>query len=40
MIWTIPSADNRRGKREWINASCSAAWEWFDVRILRELDIG
>lgn len=40
MIWVRPLRDNQRGKREWIDASCSVAWEWFDVQILRELDLG
>lgn len=40
MIWVMPLRDNQRGKREWIDASCSVAWDWFDVQILREVDLG
>lgn len=40
MLWSMPSRDSRRGKREWIEASCSVAWDWFEVEVLRDLDLG
>ena len=40
MLWSLPSRDSRRGKREWIEACCSVAWDWFEVEVLRELDLG
>jgi uncharacterized protein DUF4440 len=40
MIWVMPVAENRRGKREWIEASCSVTWNWFQVDLHRELDVG
>lgn len=40
MIWVMPMRDNQRGKREWIDASCSVAWDWFGVQVLREVDLG
>lgn len=40
MIWVMPRSDNTRGKQEWIDASCSITWDWFDVRISREIDLG
>jgi len=40
MIWVTPSADNRRGKREWIDASCSLDWDWFEIEVMREVDLG
>lgn len=40
MIWVLPQAHNTRGKHDWIDASCSITWNWFDVRICREIDLG
>ena len=40
MIWVMPLPDNTRGKQEWIHASCSITWDWFDIRVSREIDLG
>jgi hypothetical protein len=40
MIWVMPLSDNQRVKRDWIDASCAVAWNWFEIVIRRELDIG
>jgi len=40
MIWVIPVARNRRGKPEWIEASCSVTWNWFQIEVHRELEVG
>lgn len=40
MIWVLPDRDNARGKLEWIDASCSVEWEWFEAEVLREVDLG
>ncbi len=40
MIWVMPLSDNTRGKQEWIDASCSITWDWFDIRVRREIDLG
>ncbi|HUR14173.1 MAG TPA: DUF4440 domain-containing protein [Mycobacteriales bacterium] len=40
MLWSMPSRDNQRGKRAWIDASCAVAWDWFEVDVLRQLDVG
>lgn len=40
MIWVMPVVDNTRGKQEWIDASCSITWDWFDIRVSREIDLG
>jgi len=40
MLWVMPLPDNARGKHEWIEASCSVAWDWFDIRVSREVDLG
>jgi ketosteroid isomerase-like protein len=39
MIWVMPTELNSRGKKEWIEASCSISWHWFRVTIQRELDL-
>jgi hypothetical protein len=38
MIWVMPVAENRPGKHEWLEASCSVTWHWFQVGEHRELD--
>ena len=40
MIWVMPTAENRRGKQDWIEASCAVTWNWFEVEICREIDLG
>ncbi|WP_169735736.1 nuclear transport factor 2 family protein [Intrasporangium oryzae] len=40
MIWVMPLADNERSKQEWIEASCSVTWNWFEVDTRRVLEIG
>ncbi|WP_460626782.1 DUF4440 domain-containing protein [Intrasporangium mesophilum] len=40
MIWVEPVSEIRRGKREWIEASCSVTWNWFQIAISRQLDLG
>lgn len=40
MIWVTPTTDDRRGKQEWIEASCSIVWHWFEVTVRRELNLG
>jgi hypothetical protein len=40
IIWVEPVLDNRRGKRDWIEASCPVTWNWFQVYISRQLDLG
>jgi ketosteroid isomerase-like protein len=39
MIWVMPSSDNQRGKQEWIDASCSITWHWFEVTVRRALEL-
>jgi hypothetical protein len=40
MIFVEPVLNKRRGKREWIEASCSVTWNWFQIDISRQLDLG
>ena len=40
MIWIMPAADNARGKQEWIDASCGVAWHWFQIEVLRTVELG
>jgi ketosteroid isomerase-like protein len=40
MIWVMPLKDSARGKAEWVDASCSVAWNWFRISIPREVDLG
>ena len=40
MIWVMPLPDNARGKQDWIDASCGIAWDWFDISVSREIDLG
>jgi hypothetical protein len=40
MMWVLPVTDNTRGKQAWIDASCAISWNWFDIRIVREIDLG
>jgi ribosomal protein S18 acetylase RimI-like enzyme len=40
MIWVMPSAGNRRGKRDWIDGSCSVDWDWFEIEVVRVVDLG
>jgi hypothetical protein len=40
MIWVLPMSDGTRGKQEWIDASCGITWDWFDLRVTREVDLG
>lgn len=40
MIWVMPQRDNARGKQDWIDASCGIAWDYFDIRVSREIDLG
>ncbi len=39
MIWVMPTAENHRGKQEWIDASCSIAWHWFNVTVRRAVEL-
>jgi hypothetical protein len=39
MIWVMPVTGNQRGKHEWIEASCSVTWHWFEVTVLRALEL-
>ena len=40
MIWVLPLPDSAGGKQDWIDASCSVTWDWFDLRVTREVDLG
>lgn len=40
MVFVEPVLDRRRGKREWIEASCSVTWNWFQIDIPRQVDLG
>lgn len=40
MIWVMPLVDNERGKTEWLEASLGVTWHWFQISILREVDLG
>ena len=40
MIWVLPVPNGTRGKQEWIDASCGITWDWFEIRINREVDLG
>lgn len=40
MIWVMPEQDNNRGKHEWIEASCSVTWNWFEVEVRRVVEVG
>jgi len=33
IIWVTPQSDNKRGKTDWIDASCSVTWNWFKITI-------
>ena len=39
MIWVMPSPESQRGKQEWIDASCSVTWHWFEVALRRSLEL-
>jgi hypothetical protein len=40
MIFVEPVLNRRRGKHEWIEASCSVTWNWFQVDVGRQVDLG
>lgn len=40
MIWSMPERDNRRGKDAWVEASCGVSWDWFEVEVLRQVELG
>jgi hypothetical protein len=40
MIWVLPQSDNGRGKQDWIDASLGVTWNWFEVDVLRQLNLG
>lgn len=40
MIFVEPVPNKSRGKQEWIEASCSVTWNWFQIDVARQLDLG